>query len=120
MEPPAIPEDRPRRRTAADIAAPLSEMRSGLAELYGPNLAGVYLFGSYARGEAELDSDIDLLIVLRDFGGYHAEVERTSALRSDLSLEHEIPISTAFMRLAEWDASESVFAANVRGDAIPL
>jgi predicted nucleotidyltransferase len=29
----------------------LGELKSGLAELYGDRLCGVYLFGSYARGE---------------------------------------------------------------------
>ncbi len=36
---------------------------SPVAERYG--LAAVYLFGSYARGEATAESDIDLLVDLR-------------------------------------------------------
>jgi predicted nucleotidyltransferase len=33
-------------------------------DLYGPDLAGVVVFGSWARGEAADDSDVDLLVVL--------------------------------------------------------
>ncbi len=36
---------------------------SPVAERYG--LAAVYLFGSYARGEATAESDVDLLVDLR-------------------------------------------------------
>ena len=33
-------------------------------ELHGPRLAGVVVFGSWARGEAADGSDVDLLVVL--------------------------------------------------------
>lgn len=36
-----------------------------LRELYGLRLKRVLLFGSWARGEADEDSDVDLLVVLR-------------------------------------------------------
>lgn len=119
-ERPVAADARPPGRSAADVAPLLAEVRRRLADLYGSNLAGAYLFGSYARGEAEPDSDIDILVVLRDFERYHLEVLRTSVLRSELSLEHGIPISSAFVRLAEWDDPESIFPANVREDAIAL
>ena len=42
----------------------LSELKDGLAALYSARLKGLYLFGSYARGEARPESDLDVLIVL--------------------------------------------------------
>ena len=51
--------DRPRIRRALDQL---------ILERYqpDPNVAAVYLFGSFARGNAVPGSDIDLLVVLRD------------------------------------------------------
>jgi predicted nucleotidyltransferase len=40
------------------------ELKDPLECLYGQRLKGVFLFGSYARGEADAESDIDVLIVL--------------------------------------------------------
>jgi predicted nucleotidyltransferase len=42
--------------------------RRGFEERYrpDPNVAAVYLFGSFARGKAVPGSDVDLLVVLRD------------------------------------------------------
>jgi uncharacterized protein len=50
----------------------LARIKSGLVELYGNRLRGVYLDGSYARGEQHLDSDVDVLIVLNEVSDYAA------------------------------------------------
>ena len=42
----------------------LQRIKHDLAEAYGPRLRGVVLFGSEARGDAEPDSDIDVLVLL--------------------------------------------------------
>ena len=54
-------------------------------------LSAVYLFGSYARGEATADSDVDLLVDLRgstvrgmDLGGLYNDL--TDALEKELDL----------------------------------
>ncbi|MBQ2679664.1 MAG: nucleotidyltransferase domain-containing protein [Firmicutes bacterium] len=55
------------------------------------NLAAVYLFGSYARGEATAESDIDLLVDLTGssvrgfiFGGLYNDLEE--ALETEIDL----------------------------------
>lgn len=45
----------------ADLKKVLAELRRRLATLYGSRLARIVLFGSYARGDAEPGSDIDVL-----------------------------------------------------------
>jgi predicted nucleotidyltransferase len=42
----------------------LREYRARLEQIYGPRLVRLVLFGSRARGDAEPDSDIDVMIVL--------------------------------------------------------
>lgn len=41
----------------------------GLKGAYGDSIAGLLLFGSYARGEASGESDVDVLIVVRGLRG---------------------------------------------------
>ena len=57
------------------------------------NLAAVYLFGSYARGEATADSDVDLLV---DLSGSLIRGLNFGSLYNDLSeaLETEIDLIT--------------------------
>ena len=42
----------------------LAATKKGLQKLYGPHLKGLVLYGSYARGEATPDSDIDVAVIL--------------------------------------------------------
>ena len=60
-----------------------------VAEKYG--LAAVYLFGSYARGEAHADSDVDLLVDLSGskirgilLGNLYSDLEEVLGTRVDL------------------------------------
>lgn len=65
-------------------------------------MRGAYLYGSYARGDCDAESDLDVLIVLDDFQAYGAEVDRTADLASVLSLEYGVSISIVFVREREW------------------
>jgi predicted nucleotidyltransferase len=50
--------------------------RDGLAKRFGPRLSEVVLFGSWARGEAGDESDVDVLVVVADL----TESERRDVL----------------------------------------
>jgi predicted nucleotidyltransferase len=97
----------------------LAELRVELVRLYGPRLAGVFLFGSQARGKAEPGSDCDILIVLDRLRDYGAEIDRTSVLVSRLSLEYGVSISRVFVSAREWKRRRTSFLDNVREEAVP-
>ena len=44
----------------------LTDLKASLQTLYGERLASLILFGSYARNQAHEESDIDILLVLKD------------------------------------------------------
>jgi predicted nucleotidyltransferase len=102
-----------------DIPFLLNELKSWLQSVYGKQLKGVYLFGSYARGEADRESDLDILVVLDAFNRYAHEVNRTGALAADLSLKYGVTVSLVFLREHEWLKGDTPFLSNVRDEAIP-
>ena len=53
---------------------------SDLKREYGENLATVIVFGSYARGDADAGSDVDILIVLKSISDYWLEKSRIENL----------------------------------------
>jgi uncharacterized protein len=44
----------------------ISDFKSALTNLYGDRLYKIILYGSYARGDYNEESDIDFLVVLND------------------------------------------------------
>ena len=107
------------RLTPAKVQSLLKELRSSLEDLYGNNLVGIRLFGSYARRQATPDSDVDVLLVLREIGDYGTEVRRVSDLLSRVSLEYGKTIAPVFVDAEEFSAASDPFMANVAREAVP-
>lgn len=97
----------------------LAQLKMGLADLYGDRLTAVYLFGSYARNEADAESDVDVLIVLDRVDDYSGEIDHTSQLISDLSLQYNVSLSRVFASEKTWREDETLFFHNLRSEAVP-
>jgi uncharacterized protein len=103
----------------AKIKRLLAEFKNGLVKLYGERLKAVYLFGSYARGDHNDASDVDIMIVLDHYESYWEELVRTSYLASELSLEYGVLISRTIMTEKNWREAELPIIRNVRAEGIP-
>lgn len=97
----------------------LLELKTKLDGLYGARLKGVYLFGSYARNEADEESDVDILIVLDRVDSYSEEITRSSEIISEISLKYGITLSRVFASERQWLEDPTLFFLNVREEAIP-
>jgi predicted nucleotidyltransferase len=76
------------------VSQALEDLKRTLASLYGDRLRAIYLYGSYARGTARPDSDVDVLIALRGEVSPHEELRRLSKTLSDICLQHDVLIAT--------------------------
>jgi predicted nucleotidyltransferase len=98
----------------------LQELKRGLVEIYGDRLANVILYGSQARGDAEPDSDIDVLIVLKGEVQPEIERERTIQLVGDVSLKYEVLVSCQFVSLSNYLSQKYSFFINVHREGIAV
>lgn len=103
-----------------EIKTLLEKLKSALKRIYGEQFKEAYLFGSYARGDYDADSDIDILIVLSDFEKYGAELNRTSELIGNLSLEYGTTVSVVFARESEWQMDKLPLLLNIHAEGAAI
>jgi predicted nucleotidyltransferase len=106
--------------TNAKLPHILRTLRRELQRILGDQLDMVLLYGSQARGEARPDSDIDILVVVRDNLDYGDLIQQTSAVVSDLSLRYNVVISRAFVSKDRFQQEQSPFLMNVRREGVPV
>jgi predicted nucleotidyltransferase len=82
-------------------SAAINEYAKSLQQSLGHQLVGLWLFGSKARGDSDADSDIDLLVVLRNA---QPEIRwYIWDLGSDVSLGYDILLNAHIIDAARWD-----------------
>ena len=103
----------------------IKEFTEDVKEILGDNLKQIILYGSYARGQESLDSDIDVMI-LADTGGEDArfrEVRNAIIIRSvDLSIQYDMDISPVVTDIEQFKAWENVlpFYKNIKREGVVL
>jgi predicted nucleotidyltransferase len=97
----------------------MAKLKKGLVKLYGSRLKAVILFGSYARGDYNKNSDLDVLIVLDTYKSRWEELVHSAKLASDLSLEYNVTISRTIMSEDQWEKGELPVLWNIRAEGIP-
>ena len=99
----------------------LRQLKKGLVEIYGDQLKAVYLFGSFARGEGKLpNSDIDVMIILKEEFSYRDARKRSIDFVASLCLENDVVITRKFASAKEYEESQMPFFASVRYDAVAI
>ena len=98
----------------------LAQLRTGLEALYGPRLVHLLLYGSQARGEATVESDIDVLVVLQGSVDPGAKIARAGKLTASLSLQYNVVISCAFVAEERFRSERSPFLLNVHREGVPV
>jgi predicted nucleotidyltransferase len=98
----------------------LRSLRQELARSLGDQLVSVFLYGSQARRQARPDSDIDVLVIVRDDSDYGDLIRRTSAAVAALSLQHDVVISRAFVSKERFEREQTPFLLNVRREGLAV
>ena len=98
----------------------LQQLRQEFAELWGNKLSDVYLYGSYARGDAQPDSDVDVLAVIHGDFDYFDMLHSADAIVSKLSLDNDIVIMLSLASDEQLKNSQLSLFRNIRQEGVPV
>jgi len=101
-------------------ASALAEAKQYLVTHFGNRLSKLVLFGSHARGDATLESDIDLMVVLKGALSLGQEIEETSVSIAEICLKYNILIACLFMEEERFLKEKSPLMLNVHKEGIIL
>ena len=101
----------------------ISEFISGVKEILGNHLKKIILYGSYARGDYNKSSDVDIMILI-DLS--YEEIEKyrddISDISFDIELEKGVIISPIIKNIDKYNARVNVvpFYTNVEKEGVVL
>ena len=91
-----------------------------LVKQRGMDIDKIVVFGSYARGEEKKGSDIDIIIVSRDFEGKDIfdRVEIASGLHRELVEKTMMPAAIMYYSPTEWEQGNSLIINQAKEEGI--
>lgn len=97
----------------------LDDLKQEVEALYGERLKKIILYGSWARGDATEDSDIDVLIVLEGEVVPGEEIDRLIDVITDINLEYGVLVSVYPVSEEGYSTINSPLLMNVRREGVP-
>ncbi len=107
-------------RLPPDLTALLDQLALELKAFYGRRYRGLVLYGSYARGEADEGSAVDVLLLLEGEVNTARELLRAGQVKWPLSLEAGYTVSLLPVSIEAYRSSEQPFLRNARGEGLSL
>jgi predicted nucleotidyltransferase len=102
------------------VQAALQDLQSELKRLFKKNAPAIVLFGSYARGQASPESDVDVLLLYSYDIHPSAEIRRVSGILAKLNLRYQVLISVLPATEQNYLYSQEPFWNNVRREGVPI
>lgn len=100
--------------SSEEVDAISKELAEGLRQTYGPRLRALILYGSWARGDAGPESDVDYLVVLDGYEGFSKELNRIIEISCEVGLKHDVFVSAQPISWDRYEGAEELFLEEVR------
>jgi predicted nucleotidyltransferase len=102
------------------IAVTLSRLKDAISKHYQNRLNQMILYGSYARGDFNEKSDIDILVVLNGIESEMKEIDTLAEIKTDILLDSDIYISINPVSTDKLKYSSFLYYKNIRKEGVVL
>lgn len=103
-----------------DLSGLLERLARGLEPIFGERYRGLVLYGSYARGDADEGSDVDVLLLLDGDMAWWSEYLKAEPVVWPLSLESGYVISLFPVSVEAYRSARKPFLMNARKEGVPV
>lgn len=97
----------------------IRQFKQAVKDIYGSRIKQIVLYGSWARGDASEESDIDLMVVLSGEVQPGLELDRMIDVITDINLEYDVLISVLPVSEDNFNTLQSPLLLNVRKEGVP-
>ncbi len=107
--------------TSRRVQAATKDLKDRLTARFGARLARTTLFGSWARGEAGPDSDVDVLVLIEDLTPTERGV--VYEMGAEVFMDTNVPVAPLAMSTTEWARLvrlERLLPDEIERDGVPL
>ena len=94
--------------------------KQAIKELYKGNLSKVILYGSKARGDADEDSDIDILVVLKEIKNSYLEKRKIKENGWQICYKYDLLISITIKSEEDYFKQDTLLLMNISKEGIVL
>ena len=108
------------RMASTDNLELYKQIRHLLEHAHSSRLKGIVLYGSEARGEAQEDSDIDLLVLLQGPVDFGVDLETNIEALLPLSLEIGRRISAKPIDIEQYNSYDCPLFSNARREGVAV
>lgn len=95
----------------------IQEFKVETKKIVGSNLKRILLFGSYARGDAEEGSDIDLILIFENKISSEV-IGKIRKVSNRLSLKYDVVISKFYLTEEEFQKYSTPFLLNIKKEGV--
>ena len=103
-----------------EVRKVLAKLQHKFQAIYGKRLLKVMLYGSYARGQAHKDSDVDVAVVLKGKVAPGKEIDRVLSDIVDLDLQYDCLISVYFISEQDYLTRQSPLLMSIRSEGLRI
>jgi len=103
-----------------NVISSLKDFKLLLKKEFGRRFSRLILFGSYAKNQARPDSDVDLLLVLKNYDAERDDLQKALPLISGFLIETGIFISLVIKSEQEFVHQKEGLLRNIEADGIPI
>lgn len=98
----------------------LQKYKTDIKQLYGEQMDSLILYGSYARGDANEESDIDVLVLLKEMQSPYSEIRKMGKINNSYLLTYEFIISPIPTTTESFLNHETPLYRNIKNEGIKI